>query len=144
MSRPIEPEAATRFLNVDLELVSTGALGPLLAALAREAIVLRDRVDGGKQVVWLELGHQPAGIEEAIHDFTRLIEALPPELRRVWDGCEDRCLNVGVQGGLGPHASAFTISASAVAAAAAVSARLEFTVYGAGGAAALAPASPTP
>lgn len=67
----------------------------------------------------------------AIQDFMSLVEAPPAELRGSWDAREDRCLNVGVQGGFLPHASVFRISASVMAALAATSTRLEVTVYAA-------------
>lgn len=131
MSPKNPTENATRFLNVDLELVSTEELGPLLAHLANSTYTLRDSVDSGKRTVWLELAREPRDADAAIRDFMSLVEALQTDLRRTWDACEDRCLNVGVQGGFMPNASAFRISASAIAALAATSTRLEFTVYAA-------------
>ncbi len=129
MSNP--DESVTQFLNVDLELVSTNDLGPLLAHLSDATFTLRDSVDGGRRTVWMELARDPPDADGAIRDFTSLVESLPPDLRGSWNTCEDRCLNVGVQAGLAPHASAFRISANAITALAATSTRLEFTVYAA-------------
>jgi len=122
----------TRFLNVDLELVATTELDALLEHFAAATITLRDSVDDGKRTVWIELAGDPQDLETAIGSFVQLVSALPPDTRRLWDACEDRCMNVGIQGGLGPQATAFRIPADALAALAAVSARLEFTVYAAG------------
>ena len=131
MSRKKPTESVTQFLNVDLELVSTNELGPLLALLSDATCTLRDSIDNGRRTVWMELARDPEDADSAIRDFASLVESLPPDLRGSWDTCEDRCLNVGVQGGLVPHASGFRISASAIALLAATSTRLEFTVYAA-------------
>jgi hypothetical protein len=62
-----------------------------------------------------------------------LVESLPSDIRRLWGECEDRCLNVGIQSGVTPHASAFRISTDAIAKLIAMAARLEITVYSADG-----------
>ena len=121
----------TRFLNVDLELVSTDDLGPLLAYLSDMTFILRDSLDDQRRTVWIELASDPRDADLAILDLTKLIQSLPRDLRRLWDRCEDRCLNVGVQAGLAPHSRAFRISAARISAIASVSARVEVTVYGA-------------
>ncbi len=125
--------AVTRFLNVDLELVAAIELAPLLENLSPTTFALRDSVDDGKRTVWLELGRDPRNLEDAILEFAGLIESLPGSIRALWDGCEDRCVNVGIQGGIAPHASAFQISPAAISKLAAISARLEITVYAADG-----------
>jgi len=121
---------ATRFLNVDLELVAAVGLGPLTTHLGENVIVLRDSVDEAIRTVWLELSSEPRDVDDAVRRYVTLIEALPPVLRRLWDECADRCLNVGIQAGRTPHAAAFCVSQFAVAGAARISARFEFTVYG--------------
>lgn len=126
-------EHGTRFLNVDLELVATTELKPLLEHLAGATITLRNSSDGEWRIVWLELADDPRDADDAILHFARLIESLPPDARRLWNRCDDRCLNVGIQGGPVPHASAFRISANALGRLAAITARLEVTVYGSGG-----------
>ncbi len=125
-------EGLTRFLNVDLELVSTHDIRPLLAHWSDETLTLRDSVEAGRCTVWLELARDPPDADNGVRDFASLVEALPRDLRQLWDSCDDRCLNVGVQSADDPDAAAFRISASAIRALAAISARLEFTVYASG------------
>ena len=120
----------TRFLNVDLELVSTKEVDPLLAHWSDATFTLRDSVDASRRTIWLELGGAPQDADAAVRDFADLVETLPADLRNLWNDCEDRCLNVGVEGGASPDASAFRISTGSIVALAAMSARLEFTVYG--------------
>ena len=121
----------TRFLNVDLELVATIELQPLLERLSSDTFALRDSTEDGRRTVWLELAEDPRDAEDALAGFARVIESLPDEARRAWGECEDRCLNIGIQGAPDPHAAAFRISAPTLARISALGARLEITVYGA-------------
>src|SRR5512147_364032 len=124
---------ATQFLNVDLELVATFDLAPLLEHFNPTTFTLRDSVDEGRRTVWMELYVDPKDTDDAILRYAMLVESLPSDTRRLWDECEDRCLNVGIQSGLAPHASAFRISPAAIAKLVAITARLEITVYSADG-----------
>jgi hypothetical protein len=81
----------------------------------------------------VELDADPKDTDDAIVRYAMLVDSLPSEIRRLWDQCEDRCLNVGIQSGLTPHASAFRISTDAIAKLVAIAARLEITVYSADG-----------
>lgn len=123
---------ATRFLNVDLELIATFDLAPLLECFRPTTFILRDSLDEGRRTVWMELDAGPADIDDAILRYAALIESLPGDARRLWDACEDRCLNVGIQSAPAPYASAFRISPGGIAKLAAIGARVEITVYGAG------------
>lgn len=120
---------ATRFLNVDLELVATFDLTPLLEHFNRTTFTLRDSVDDGRRTVWMELDADPKDTDDALLRYAMLVESLPSDIRGLWDECEDRCLNVGIQSGLAPHASAFRISTAALAKLVAIAARLVITVY---------------
>jgi hypothetical protein len=80
----------------------------------------------------MELVGDPKDTDDAILRYAMLVESLPSDIRRLWDECEDRCLNVGIQSGLTPHASAFRISSDAIAKLDAIAARLEITVYSVG------------
>jgi len=119
----------THFLNVDLELVTDGVVDPLLDHWSAEVAVLRNSVEAGSRTAWLELNDQYESPERVIVEFLKLIDALPGQLRAVWDACSDRCFNIGIQAGAEPHASAFPISSGTLGRIAAVGARLELTVY---------------
>ena len=127
------PDSITRFLNVDLELVATFDLAPLLEYFNPTTLTLRDSVDEQRRTVWMELYADPKDTEDAILRYAMLVESLPSDILRLWNECEDRCLNVGIQSGVAPHASAFRISTAAIAKLVAIAARLEITVYGADG-----------
>lgn len=115
----------TRFLNVDLDLRSTKRLGPLLAGFGPRVSVLHERDD----FVVLELAEQPDTAERAVLAFAALVDALPPDLRALWDGCERRRLDVGIQAGEAPHSITFELSPSALAAAVRIGAELAVTIY---------------
>ena len=120
---------ATHFLNVDLELVTRGEIGPLLAQWSKKVVVLRDSVDDDRRTVWLELHGQPGEVEHAVLGFLDLLGKLPDDVRELWNGCDDRCFNVGIQVGSTPHDSTYTISPRTLGRIAAVMARVAFTVY---------------
>ena len=112
-----------------MELVATFDLAPLLEYFNPRIFVLRDSLDEGRRTIWMELNADPKDTDDAIMRYAMLVELLPSDIRRLWDECEDRCLNVGIQGGLAPDASAFRISTASIAKLAAIAARLEITVY---------------
>ncbi|HEX6313304.1 MAG TPA: hypothetical protein VFZ73_00530 [Gemmatimonadaceae bacterium] len=120
----------TQFLNVDLELVTTVDPSPLLAHWRDTLVLLRDSTDAGRRTIWAELPGTPRDVNSAIDELARHVEDLPGRLRALWDACDDRCFNVGVQAGRAPQATAFPISAHTIAALTAIAARIEFTVYG--------------
>jgi hypothetical protein len=127
--QPASPDA-TCFLNVDLELVSRADLSPLLDAFEQsEVLVLRNTRKRGIHTLWLELGYQPRDIDHAVRGYAALVRHLPPRLRRIWNGCSRRGLNVGIQCEQGPHQQVFEISEAYVLAAAKLSASVALTVY---------------
>lgn len=120
---------ATHFVNVDLELVTRGEIAPLLALWSKAVLVLRNSVDNDQRTVWLELNSQPREAEHALLGFLDLLGKLPDEVRDLWNGCDDRCFNVGIQAGGGPHSSTYTISPRTLGRIAAATARVAVTVY---------------
>lgn len=121
---------ATRFLNVDLELVTRREVDALLAHWGA-LVMLRDSTENGKRTIWIELEEDHRGVEPTLDGFLSLLESLPVPLQTLWDDCDDRCFNVGVQAGVLPHAAAFFIASSTLRRIADVNAHIEFTVYGA-------------
>jgi hypothetical protein len=125
----------TTLLATELELVSDGDLGPLLAHFGSNADVLRDTMEGQTRTVWLELPQRwlepssPGDIDEAHATYVSAVEALSPELRAIWDACSDRCLHTGIQSGRAPHATHLRVSAQTLAGTVRIAVRLELTVY---------------
>lgn len=122
----------TEFLNVDLELIATIDVTPLIEHFGPSTFVLRNSVDHDTRTVWLELSPEPPDADDAIRRFAALVESLPGEIRKYWDACDDRCLNIGIQSGFAPHAKAFPISMESIRKLSSIAARIEITVYRAG------------
>ncbi len=119
--------ALTEFLNVDLELHTRSGLNELIEAL-RPSVCVLTQTD---QFAGIELrDRQPASINDAIFGYFEIVQALSPTARALWNTCERRCLNVGIQAGTQPHAVEFAVSEKTVSFAAAMGAEIVFTVYG--------------
>lgn len=124
----LDPE--TLFLNVDLELRSAEPLDALVKALG-PVTVLRF-TEQAPYLANLECPQDgPLDVESTLEVLLGLIEALPADARKIWDGCTQRRFDIGLQAGLGPRSFARTISPSVVVRLAAVGAELGLTIYGA-------------
>jgi len=119
----------TTCLSAELELVADFDLGPLRDHLQEQTGIVRDSVEDGTHSLWLALNPTEKDLDEAVRRYASIIGALPPPLRLLWDTCSDRCLNTGIQSGRTPHALRIRISEAALAEAARISLRLEFSVY---------------
>ncbi len=118
------------FINVDLDLLGSEPLTPLLDAWG-EAMFVLHQTDGpeGGHSVGLEVSEQTETAEATILEFVRLVEQLDPELRARWDRLDERVLDVGIQSGLHPRHWRFDLAPTTVAAIERIGAQLSCTVY---------------
>lgn len=119
----------TRFLNVDLDVESTRDLAPLVLAFGDQVFDLHTGPGGVGYECHLELGHEPASAEAAIHGFLRMIDELPTSAMDLWLGATRRDFNVGVQSGLAPAAFELALSPELLTAVGERGARLVVTIY---------------
>ena len=119
----------THRLGAELELVARSSLHTLLEHLGGAVYALRNSVEGGVHTLWLELAPSECSLDEAISRYAAIFDALPPEMRAVWDSCTDRCVNVGLQAGFRPHAFPLLASCDAIAKLARLGLRLQITLY---------------
>lgn len=96
-------QAATRFINVDLDLASRRDLAPLVEALSTWMVVLHcSRVRRTFRAT-LELGGRwsvrYAAPDKMVSRMVQLVEALPRRLRADWDGATARWFNLGFECG---------------------------------------------
>ena len=119
----------TQRLGAELELVARSRLRTLLEHIGGAVNALRNSVEDGVQTLWLEHVPLESSLDEAISRYAAIFDALPPELRAVWDSCTDRCVNVGVQAGFHPHAFPLLASCEAIAKLARLRRRLQITLY---------------
>jgi hypothetical protein len=119
------PESNTGFLNVDLDLQAQDGLDDLVDALGASVIVLQSSAHR----LSLEMAEPFSSVEETLRGWTSLVERLSPEARRIWERCEFRCFNIGIQAGKGPQQECFMISKRAVSLFAGLQADIAMTVY---------------
>jgi hypothetical protein len=118
--------AATEFLNVDLDLGARRGLKKLVQCLEPSAYVLRQTPTEAS----LELNGKPGlTLERTILGLVKLIQSLPPEAATIWNKCDYRIFNIGILAGHKPHSSEFRISRKAVSLLAEIGAEIALTVY---------------
>jgi hypothetical protein len=116
------------FLNVDLDIESSEDMAPLAAALEPHAYEL-ERPPGRAS---FELGEpvSPRAPEPLIREFVRLVEALPPAARAIWDRAQARVFDIGIQSSRHPFQETHSIGPDTLRAAAAIGAGITVTVCG--------------
>jgi hypothetical protein len=121
---PPKEESVTHFLNVDLDIRARAGLDQLLRSMAPSVIVMNQ----SEHFASVEL-NETLSLEETAVKFIELIESFSPAVRDIWNRCEWRSLNIGVQAGSQPHSSTFALSERIVSLIAAVKLEVAFTVY---------------
>ena len=104
-------------------------LAPLVAALGPRVFALHVGRMGRMYQAHLELARQPRSAESAIREFVGIIDRLPRSARASWTHAVHRDFNIGVQAGMKPHDSEFSVHPTVLRDAARLGARLVFTVY---------------
>ena len=99
-------------------------------ALGKRVIVLHAGREGRGYGVHLELAGQSPNADLLVRRFVKLVEALPPAARRLWNGARRREFNVGVQAAGTPHAFQLRLERPTIQAVARVNGRIGLTVYG--------------
>ncbi len=98
----------TNFINVDLDLNGSFDLAPLLAALGPVHII--HTPDESASFYILELDAVGLDFEATLGGFLDLIEQLDGAARRLWERCSLRKFNIGIQAGLDPSSTLYSIS----------------------------------
>jgi hypothetical protein len=122
---PSKNKSVTEFLNVDLDIRGRAGLEELLEAMASDVIVMSQSAETAS----VELNEAYLSLEETAAKLIALINSLPPEAKAIWDQCESRRLDVGIQAGVEPYSSTFDISKETVSALAAAGFEVAFTIY---------------
>lgn len=119
-------QATTQFLNIDLDLRAQFDLRELTDALKPEIIIMNDEVMGFSTY---EHAQQFETINEGIALFFKSIEKLSLSARGLWQQCDSRVMNVGIQAGIEPYSAHFLISEKSLEFLRALHASVEFTIY---------------
>lgn len=83
----------------------------------------------GYQHASFEIPGSSAGADEIINSFCALVEALPKEVREIWDGCCSRVLDIGYESGTSPRSFRSEIRASTIQRVAEIGVSLVITIY---------------
>lgn len=116
----------TQFLNIDLDLRAKFDLSEITEALHPDIFMMNNEVMGFST---FEHAEQFNTIDEGIALFFKSVEKLPSSVRALWNQCDSRVMNVGIQAGIEPHSSHFLISDKSLELLRALQTSVEFTVY---------------
>ncbi len=122
----VSPQARF-FLNVDLDIESSGDLLPLVQALEPHAYSLER--PPGRASFELAEPVSPTTPEPLILEFVRAVRALPPAARAVWSHARKRVLDIGIQSGRRPYQETHRLQPETLRAVADVGAEIAVTVY---------------
>jgi len=127
-------EAATHFLNVDLDVWSRRSLKPLVEAFGDRVSLMYEGWEGTRYGAHLEVSPMISrdGAEARIRQFIVMVKRLPADVRRHWDLAQRREFNIGLKGGFQPHSYELKLDRSTLRAAAAIDAGVVITVYATG------------
>ena len=116
----------TIFLNVDFDLHANFDLKELLEAFGDSVINLNPT---NPDFTSLELSESFISMEETIEKFYDLVQGLPPKARALWDNCEKRIADIGIEAGT-EHSKRFTLSAKTIQHITEMKLEIVITVYG--------------
>jgi hypothetical protein len=123
---PAAEKATLRFINVDLDVESTGDLRPLVEAMAAHTYSF-ERPAG--QASFEVHDPSPTDPEVVILEFVRIVKALPPAARKVWDSASKRVFDIGLESGHQPFRMSHNIGIVTLREAADIGADIAITLY---------------
>lgn len=128
-SHTVNPEIT--YCNVDVDVYSSEALEPLTKALGEKIFLNYSGREKRMYSAHFTLGSftKSQRPDLAIRSLAKLIAALPPKPRRLWDKAKRKAFNVGFQSGIEPHYREYEISPAATRAVAALGASIIVTIY---------------
>ncbi len=86
-----------RYLNTDLELESKDDLSRIVEEFGEAVLVLHRGEIREYQNASFEIAGSTSGAYEVINYFCSLVNGLPVEVRRIWDGCCSRILTLDMK-----------------------------------------------
>jgi hypothetical protein len=120
-----EKQNETRFLNVDLDIQCMSGLENLLNFLNSHVYVLFNDEKNAS----VELNIEYRSLDETLQGFVELIKSLPQQSANIWNHCEKRVFNIGIQGGIKPHEAFFFLSHKTLSVLTSIQAEVQITVY---------------
>jgi hypothetical protein len=123
-------EAATHYLNTDLELSSAEELSAIATVFEAQGLLcLHLNCDEGLWQATFEANRDHLEPETSIAQMMTLIESLPPPLQALWANCHSRIFDIGYYCADQPWAFNQKLSSQILARIAAVNAAVQITLY---------------
>ena len=115
------------FINTDLDLYVTTRSKPLLDWLRERAV----EVSSGGDRFTFELDKQPRTLSESFRGFARLVDTMPPDIRKLWSACKRRSFDIGMRrrAGSASRQLAVVIDRKDVALISAIGGQIALTLY---------------
>jgi len=124
-----EQEEGTRFLVVDLDVISRRSLAALAEAFGRRVVGNGQERYGSRYLVTLHARGWNQTIDQEIRELVAAIKRLPRSARKLWDAAQSREFNIGIAAEREPRLREFKLSSRTVALVAEVRATIAITVY---------------
>ncbi|CCE10200.1 conserved hypothetical protein [Bradyrhizobium sp. STM 3843] len=122
--------ALSHFLNLDLLLKSKTDFTPLIEHLDQSVYVLHHQQHEQEFLLVLELSDMDRkDLKSRTENFLTIVDALPDEACKLWEGCISRIFSYGFEGGCDGPALDTTIPADLLGRIAKVGADIGITVY---------------
>jgi len=118
-----------QYLNTDLEIESKNDLSKIVEEFGDDVLVQHHGEIRGYQHASFSSSGGSTDANATINYFCDLVESLPGEARRVWDGCFSRIFDVGYECGTSAETFRSEIRASTIARVSKVGASVVITIY---------------
>lgn len=128
-SRRIPTYEPAKFLNVDLEVGTRGALALLIAELSPRLHELHRGKIRSLNRVHYEVGGCVSDADSTVKALIEAVQQLTTAARRIWDRAELRDFNIGIQGGIEPASIEIALATTTLAQVVALGGRVVVTVY---------------
>ena len=118
-----------QYLNVDLDLESENDISQIVGAFGEYVIVLHHGKLHNYHHASFETTNEMLTADEAINYFCGLVEALPHDVRVIWDSCHKRVLDIGHESGTSPSNFRSELKPTTLQRVAAIGATIIITIY---------------
>jgi hypothetical protein len=118
-----------QYLNTDFDIQSANDLSRLIEEFGEDVDVLFHGEIKGYRAASFNLSEPFLGPDEAINSFCLFVEQLPAEVRRIWDGCVSRIIDIGFESDESLTNYRVEIRDSTIRRVAAINATIVITLY---------------
>jgi hypothetical protein len=77
----------------------------------------------------MELTEPYGSVEDTVSSFVNLIQSMSYREKLLWNKCDERTINIGIQAGTNPHEKCFSLSSGLLSSLARFKCDAVFTVY---------------